>query len=257
MSNPNISDNQFKDYAAYYDLLNQDKDYFKEAKYIHDLIQKHKPKTKTILSLGCGTGRYENEIAKYGYEITGVDISSQMIEIAEKSKAKNCLFASGDIREIRLDQKFDAVISLFHVMSYMTSDEDLSRAFKTAEEHLNSGGIFIFDFWHGPAVLADPPYSRTKAFENDKLKVDRTAYPLVSQDSQLVTIDYKIEVFNKLFRQKQYFYETHKLRYLFMQEIETLLNKVFLHLNSKLEWLSYTKEPDSNSWYALVIATIK
>ena len=65
--------NVFKDYAAYYDLLNSGKDYITEADYIYQLIQSYTPGAKTVLDLGCGTGSYELALAARGYNLTGID----------------------------------------------------------------------------------------------------------------------------------------------------------------------------------------
>ncbi|MFM6580781.1 MAG: class I SAM-dependent DNA methyltransferase, partial [Dolichospermum sp.] len=72
----------FGNYSRYYDLLYQDKDYLAEAKFIHDLIQTHAPSAKTILELGCGTGRHAELLANYGYQIHGVDRSLEMLNSA-------------------------------------------------------------------------------------------------------------------------------------------------------------------------------
>ena len=85
-----------------------------------------------------------------------------MIRIAQKNKNKNLTFIRSSIEELHLNQKFDAVISLFHVMSYQTTNEELSAAFKTASKHLAKGGIFIFDFWYGPTVHNEKPSIRIK-----------------------------------------------------------------------------------------------
>jgi hypothetical protein len=72
----------FGNYARYYDLLNKDKDYEKEADYVHGLIQRYAPGSKTILDLGCGTGRHDFLLAEKGYSVTGIDMSEQMLSIA-------------------------------------------------------------------------------------------------------------------------------------------------------------------------------
>ena len=73
----------------------------------------------------------------------------------------------GDIREIRLNKRFDTVIALFHVISYQTTNEDVTAAFETARQHLNSGGIFIFDISYGPAVLTERPAGPSSEIENN------------------------------------------------------------------------------------------
>ena len=72
----------FGNYSRYYNLLYKDKDYKGEAGFIHDLIQKYSPGAKSILDLGCGTGRHDLLLAEKGYAITGVDMSEEMLLIA-------------------------------------------------------------------------------------------------------------------------------------------------------------------------------
>ena len=161
----------FKDYAKFYNSLYQDKDYKKECDYIEGLFLKYLlKKPRTILDLGCGTGSHDFILAKKGYQVTGVDLSGSMLKIAKKRRQELNLqadFFKADIRKINLKKKFDAVISMFAVIGYQTSNEDLEKALKTAYNHLKKGGLFIFEVWFGPAVLADKPKNKTK---NIKLK---------------------------------------------------------------------------------------
>lgn len=75
----------FKDYAKFYDALYQDKNYADEVAYIQKVFNKHsKIPVKSILNLGSGTGNHDGLLAEKGYEITGVDLSTDMIKIAEE-----------------------------------------------------------------------------------------------------------------------------------------------------------------------------
>ncbi len=117
-----------------------------------------------ILDLGCGTGTHAIELAKIGYAVTGVDRSEEMLERASerlsefpKDIATRLAFFQGDIRTTRQKGRFDAVVSLFHLFSYLPRNGDLREALATAKAHLHPNGIFIFDYWYGTAVLSDPP----------------------------------------------------------------------------------------------------
>ena len=113
----------FGKYSSYYDLLYRDKDYEKEVEYVHRLIQKFSPGAKSILNLGCGTGQHDILLAEKGYSVTGVDLSEEMLCAAKakildnKANGLDVTFCQRDVRNLVLDQKFDAVVSLFHVMS--------------------------------------------------------------------------------------------------------------------------------------------
>jgi SAM-dependent methyltransferase len=136
-------------------------------------------------------------LAEKGYAMTGVDMSEEMLLIARsqplnRSTAQPLNFIHGDIRTFRLDQKFDVAISLFHVMSYQTTNEDFFSALKTTKAHLAPGGIFIFDFWYGPAVLTDRPAVRVKKLEDDKIQVIRLAEPVMHANKNIVDVNYTV-----------------------------------------------------------------
>ena len=79
----------FNAYAKYYDLLYKNKDYNKEADYISRFIKKYKPDTKTILDLGCGTGRHDLHLSVKGFDITGVELSEDMYSAAVNLSKEN------------------------------------------------------------------------------------------------------------------------------------------------------------------------
>ncbi|HEY4744175.1 MAG TPA: class I SAM-dependent methyltransferase, partial [Desulfuromonadaceae bacterium] len=154
----------FDQYARYYDLLYRDKDYAAEADFVAGLLLAHAPEARTLLELGCGTGRHAEFLARQGFAVHGVDRSEGMLADAGRRRENlpddvrgRLAFSPGDARDVRLGRHFDAVVSLFHVMSYMAEGRDLEHAFATARAHLAPGGVFLFDFWYGPAVLSDRP----------------------------------------------------------------------------------------------------
>lgn len=175
--------NQFGDlYSQYYDLLYSDKDYISEVKYVDSLIKANGKNTKTLLDMGCGTGKHAELFCDMGYEVHGIDLSKGMLKIAEnrrKNKGDSLSFSQSNIQNLSLNKKFDVVISLFHVMSYQNSNSELIKAFEVAKNHLNNDGIFVFDFWYGPAVLTDLPTTRVKRLENENIKVTRIAEPVI------------------------------------------------------------------------------
>lgn len=252
----------FGRYASYYNLLYKNKDYAGEAAYVNKHIQRHYPGARTVLSLGCGTGNHDFELAKFGYEITGIDMSEEMLTSANSclsslphlSSTGSCSFHRGDIRSIRLNQTFDVVISLFHVMSYQTTNSDLEAAFETASAHLHSEGIFLFDFWYGPSVLTQKPEVRVKRMEDNDIRIVRIAEPVMHVNENVVDVNYTVFIEEKKTGEVEQMRETHNMRYLFLPEIDNVLKGCGFQLKESHAWMTdYSLACDH--WAGIVVAT--
>jgi SAM-dependent methyltransferase len=243
----------FKEYSHYYNLLYKDKNYVGEADYIDSLIQKHSlTHSHTVLNLGCGTGKHDNLLAEKGYEMTGVDFSTDMLDIA-RDNYPNIDFQEGDIRTIKLNKTFDVVLSLFHVISYQTLNKDIYDAFLTAKQHLKVGGIFIFDFWYGPSVIAEMPSTRTKEVEDEKLKIVRYTTPEIFPNENRVDVHFDVEITDKQTEEVTKLKELHQMRYLFLPELRQLLNTTGFMIQSEEEWMT-GGNLGFHSWSGCIVA---
>ncbi|MFV2081586.1 MAG: class I SAM-dependent methyltransferase, partial [bacterium] len=225
--------NAFQKYAQFYDLFYNDKDYQGEAVYIHEIIQKYAPGTESILDLGSGTGSHAIFLVQEGYTVHGVDISARMLQKALERQAalpeeqgKRLKFSEGDIRALSLGTKYDAVIALFHVMSYQVHNSDLQESFSTVKAHLKPGGLFIFDCWYGPAVLSDLPGVSHRDHEDGDTYIERIGEPVIHPTDNIVEMNYSFTIKEK--DRTDHFSEVHRMRYLFKPEVELLLDQVGL-----------------------------
>lgn len=253
----------FEDYAEYYDLLYQDKNYVAEVEYIVSHIRDNAPKAKHILELGCGTGAHAEHLARMGYTVHGVDMSKEMLARAEARKeglpedvAARLSFSLGDVRSVRTEKTYDVVISLFHVMSYQSSNDDLAAAFETAATHLSTDGLFLYDFWYGPAVLAQQPDTRVKRLENSEIKVTRIAEPKMHVNENIVDVNYDVFIKQKDTGYVTQVHEKHTMRYLFLPELKHFQSNEIWSNYKSYEWLKYNELTD-NSWAAFIVATRK
>lgn len=251
----------FKNYAKYYDLLYQDKNYVQEAEYVQSLLKKYAPSAKTLFEMGSGTGIHAIELAKLDYSIDGIDLSEEMLEGAAqrvknlpKELADRLSFAPGDIRTFEAEKTYDAVISLFHIVSYMPSNQDLGSMFANARKKLNKGGAFLFDVWYGPTVLSDRPVVRAKMFENEHTKVIRIARPELHANENLVDVNYQILIIDKKTNTVEEINEKHVMRYLFTPELEQFLAKAGFELVNAEEWL--TGKPAGTDTFGTCFAAI-
>lgn len=250
----------FDVYAAYYDLFYEDKLYEDEAAFVARLIHEHAPRAGTILELGCGTGRHALALARQGFGLTGIDLSPGMIDRA-KARLRDARlppgsrvsFGVGDARTARFDQTFDAVASLFHVMSYQVTNDDLAGTIRTATSHLTAGGVFLFDCWYGPAVLTSRPEVRVKRGENSELRVFRVAEPLMHPDRNVVDVQHTVWIEQKATGAITRLNEVHPMRYLFYPELEMMLASAGMVIRQTCEWMS-GKPLDASTWSATFVA---
>lgn len=135
-------------------------------------------------------------------------------------------FFHKNIQNFVLEEKYDVVIALFYVMSYQTTDRDIENVFCSVKQHLNEGGIFIFDCWYGPAVLSKLPKIRLKRLENDKIKVLHIAEPVLMENEDLVDVLYNIIIKDKNSGEIKIMKEKYRMRYLFKNNILRMINKI-------------------------------
>lgn len=140
-----MSESQFKEIANHYDDLMAGVPYRLWVDYLHGILKRIDFKPKTILDVACGTGNVSEILAKMGYEVMGVDIAADMIEVA-KSKRSRIAYHVQDMAELDLgESRFDLAISLFDSLNYITDIERLAEGIKRVGVHVVEGGVFIFD----------------------------------------------------------------------------------------------------------------
>lgn len=246
----------FEDYADFYDLLYQDKDYAGEARFVASLLEDHR--VRAVLDLGCGTGQHAFQLARLGYSVVGVDRSERMLSRARERCSllpdePRPRFDRGDVREFRDGQRYDAVISLFHVMSYQVSDEDATRACATAAAHLSAGGTFVFDLWHRPALDAEPPQVRVKRAEDARTAVVRISEPAIGAGDGLVSVTFTTFIRTMPQDTWNQYLETHVMRPYDLDEIRRLLEQSGMEFIAAHEGYTLQDVADS-SFNVLVVA---
>jgi len=245
-------------YADQYDLLYTDKDYEAECNLLEDVFRKYgNEKIKTILDLGCGTGNHAIPLARRGYQVTGVDISEDMLACA-RAKSLNAgsegqYFLHGDVRNIDLHIQYDAVLMMFAVLGYQTTNEDVLSTLNTASRHLKPGDLFICDVWYGPAVLTQHPTEKVKILPTPKGKIIRTASGHLDTFRHLCEVRYHILRIEdqRVISESE---EKHTMRYFFPQEMAILMHHADLKMADICAFGKLEQQPSEDTWNVLVIA---
>ena len=228
-----------------YDLLYSSKDYEAEIDYIESFFSAKNTKS-SVIELGCGTGKHAEILVERGYDVLGVDSSEHMISIAEsRSNKYSCKVA--DIRDFKLHKKFDYAISMFHVVSYLIDDNDLKSMLICLNEHLNKGGIFIFDTWFSPGVLNNPPENKIKVLEDKNINITRFSEPKASKIKNVVDVNFSIFYKRKDEEKYSFLSELHSMRHFNIEEISQISSECGFEL-IKCEEMISRDEPNESHW---------
>ncbi len=147
--------------SEFYDLFMQDVDYSSWCNF----VAKYLPKNGTGVDVGCGSGVFTFELAKRGFHVFGVDVSPEMVNIAQKKARKeglNVEFAVKNANELKLTTKVDFVTAVCDVVNYLKNPLEF---FKNTYNNLNDGGVFVFDVsseYKLKKILGDNVYTEEK-----------------------------------------------------------------------------------------------
>jgi len=252
-----------KVYAEQYDLLYGEKDYEAECDLLEEAFRRYAMgKVQSILDLGCGTGSHAIPLAQRGYVVTGVDLSEDMLAHARQkaqalpTQVQPPTFFHGDARTVEVGQTFDAALMMFAVLGYQLENNDVAAALKTVRKHLRPGGVFIFDVWYGPAVLAIRPSERVKVIPIVGGNVIRVA------SGTLDTFRHLSEVHYHLWRiqDQELISETeehHLMRYFFPQELAYFLDQAGLEFKGLTSFPDLDQPAVETSWNVVGVSSTK
>lgn len=136
----------YRDFARVYDEFMDQTPYDEWFLNILNIFKEYKiDKDAQVLDLGCGTGKMARKLAREGYQVTAVDNSMDMLEIAASEEDDHILYVLQDMVSLELPQQVDAAVSICDCMNYILEEEDLKEAFRRVREFLKEDGVFVFD----------------------------------------------------------------------------------------------------------------
>ena len=138
----------YKALAESYDRLTNDVDYAATVDFYEQILAREGLHPRTCVDLACGTGSVTEILARKGYEVTGVDMSEEMLTVAA-SKVMDLerlpMFSCQRLEQLRLPRAVDMAVCALDSLDYILDPADCAEAIRRAYKVLNPGGIFIFD----------------------------------------------------------------------------------------------------------------
>jgi SAM-dependent methyltransferase len=178
-------------YHDLYDSLYRDKAYEAEAKVIRGFLGTN---ARSLLDVGCGTGRYARAFAELGLAVVGIDIDPAMIAVARRRTPPGAAaprFLEGGVGSAPAGP-FDAAVSLFNVVNYALERAALIGFFRGISERLAEGGRLVFDCWNGVAALRDPATVKRTEFDGGGYRGVVVTSPDTDAWRQVTTLDVEI-----------------------------------------------------------------
>ncbi|WP_144549885.1 class I SAM-dependent methyltransferase [Peribacillus simplex] len=138
----------YERFAYVYDELMKDAPYEKWLMILTAKLEQYGIGGRKVLDLACGTGEMTVELAQHGFEVTGVDLSDEMLLVANEKAVKLGLsipLFQQNMAELEGLGQFDCVTIFCDSLNYLRDEEDIVKTFSRVHEHLKEGGLFLFD----------------------------------------------------------------------------------------------------------------
>ena len=229
----------YTDFANVYDTFMDETPYEEWCEFLVQKLEEYKVPKGLVLDLGCGTGTLTEMLSKEGYDMIGVDNSSQMLSIAMEKReqsGENILYLLQDMREFELYGTVKGVVSICDSMNYILDDEDLLDVFKLVHNYLDNDGIFIFDMntmYKYREILAD------NTFAEDREESSFIWENFYDEEEEINQYDLSLFVQEEDGRYRKY-EETHLQRAFEQECVEELLKESGLELLHVYD--AFTKE---------------
>ena len=134
----------YHELAKSYDRLTNDVDYEATVAFYYDILKREGLNPRTCVDLACGTGSVTAILVEKGLQVTGVDLSEEMLTVASQ-KAPGAWFICQPLQELKLPRAVDMAVCALDSLDYITDPKDCEEAIRRIYKALNPGGIFIFD----------------------------------------------------------------------------------------------------------------
>lgn len=225
----------YTDFAGDYDEYMEDLPYGLWVDFIEGMLELFGIRDGLVCELGCGTGTATEMMADYGFDMIGVDLSEDMLAIAESKQSEpgKILYLNQDMREFELYGTVRAIVSVGDSMNYITDPDDLLKVFKLVNNYLDPDGVFIFDL--------KTEYLFKKVMGEDTRFLDYEDVSLVWEnhyDAETKINEYVLTGFRLIDEEEgiyRRFDEVHEQRAYGIKEIRSLLREAGLHCDGVYE----------------------
>ncbi|MCM3114900.1 methyltransferase domain-containing protein [Neobacillus sp. MER 74] len=139
---------RYQQFAYLYDELMKDAPYEEWVEFVKDRCVKYHVEGTRFLDLACGTGELSVRLAQDGFQVTGVDLSEDMLAVAHAKAEETGLripFFQQSMTDLEGQAEFDVIGILCDSLNYLQTEDEVRETFSNVFQHLSTKGIFLFD----------------------------------------------------------------------------------------------------------------
>lgn len=189
-----LSDSFSEEMVEIYDrfFLEEDKCQ-RDAEYIMKILEKWIPSHRVLLDVGCGTGAYSDFFSASFDKVISVDRSEDMISYAKRKHNKEnieYLCKDAGCEEQYGSKKGDVAIALAHVIGYQLTNGAVLSFLKTINRNINDNGLFLFSFYHQPALFLNRLEPRHVVKKMDSTEIVRISNASLLPNENCLSLDY-------------------------------------------------------------------
>ena len=208
---------------------------------------------KNILELGCGTGRITLTLAKEGFNITGLDLSNEMLDVfrqkldkLDDNAKKKVELIHGSMADFNLNKKFDLIIAPFRAFQCLTDDKDIDNSISCIKNHLTDNGIFIINVFNPDPGRMNENWCHPERVQWEHSDENTGNYVIrkYSQDkidfqNRIIYVTFIYEVKDKNGNISQ-IVDKLKLKYYFENQLQDIVEKAGLKIKETFGWYDKT-----------------
>jgi SAM-dependent methyltransferase len=238
-----------KFYAECYDQIHSSKSYDGEAARMLKYLEGDLGRTgiSRILDFGCGTGIHLNSLFDEKRELYGYDRNEYMLNIARQNHPD--VFVTSDFTKI--PGKLDLVYSLFDVINYQVSDEEIEIFFQSIASKMAQGAVLVVDGWHYSGVVQNPPKMRERDILLKSSIITRRVTPTSSDNFRTTVLDISLE---DKFSSKTLARESHIMRAFDAPELAMFTQACGFTGVTFKDGRDWDKDLEPNSWRFVMFA---
>lgn len=159
--------------SKYYHILYKNRDHKEAVFFLDNIIKNININNGRILEVACGKGRHAKYLNHLGFNVTGIDLSKNSIEFANKDSNENLKYFVHDMRSVFKKNHFDLVTNLFTSFGYFENQEDEQTTINAMSNNLKEGGLLLIDFMNVKKVISSLVKYESKEIEGVKFLIER------------------------------------------------------------------------------------